>query len=191
MNETYKPIIGTNGEHEVSNKGTIRRVIDGKVFKPYDNRGYLRIKLSLSDGTVIHRLVHTMVAEAFIGEKPFKGAQVNHKDLNRKNNNVENLEWVSCKDNVKHAIENRVDRIDCLRKNMSDVGKKYNHLGVEASKKPVCQIDVNTGNVIAIFESGREAAERTDSSYRHISSVCNGKRKTHNGFKWAFVNRKV
>lgn len=67
-------------------------------------------------------------------------------------------------------------------------GKEYWHVGVEASKKPVAQIDKDTGDILNVFESAREASKETNSNYRNISQVCNKQKKTHNGFKWRFVS---
>jgi len=53
-----------------------------------------------------HCLVHVLVAETFIGPAPTSAHQVNHKDGNKKNNKVNNLEWVTSSENRKHAINN-------------------------------------------------------------------------------------
>lgn len=63
--------------------------------------GYPRVKLLLDNG-VKHIFVHRAVAEAFI-PNPYNKPQVNHKDGNKKNPNVDNLEWCTPKENMHHA----------------------------------------------------------------------------------------
>lgn len=68
--------------------------------------GYCRVSIGYKDGTRKDRLVHRLVAEAFI-PNPDNKPVVNHKDCNKTNNNVENLEWVTHRENILHAIENK------------------------------------------------------------------------------------
>ena len=70
------------------------------------------------------KLIHVLVAEHFISKKPFDNAQINHKDLNKLNNKVSNLEWVSPSQNVRHLIENSNDRKKYLQKRMSEIREK-------------------------------------------------------------------
>lgn len=72
-----------------------------RALKPATNKGYLLACLSL-DGKPHGKLVHRLVAQAFI-PNPEGKPQVNHKDSNRKNNHVANLEWVTPKENMAHA----------------------------------------------------------------------------------------
>lgn len=181
----WKDIKGYEGKYFISDDGKLKNG-KGDVLSPYTTRkGYLRIGL-YKEGKTRNFLVHRLVAEAYI-DNPMNFKEVNHIDLNKENNYVSNLEWVDGSRNVQHAVEEIEGRKEYLQESMSEVGKKYNHLGVEASKKPVAQIDKDTGQVIAFYESAREASRETDSNYKNISQVCNGKRKTHNGYKWSFV----
>mgnify|MGYP003302672019 CR=1 FL=1 len=82
--------------YEVSSDGRIRR--NGKELKgTITKKGYIRVKIH-NRATMLHR----MIATAFLG-KPEKNQQVNHKDGNKQNNNVENLEWCSPSENLLHA----------------------------------------------------------------------------------------
>ena len=115
--EIWKEIEGYEGLYEVSNFGNVRsldRLVEytgkrsgtlskmkGKPLKPYgDGRGYLKVKLGRTRSVSVHRLV----AEAFIPKVKGKDI-INHIDNNRINNIVSNLEWVTPKENVHHAMK--------------------------------------------------------------------------------------
>ena len=108
--EVWKPVLGGNWPYEVSSHGRVRRSRYGKGT--WENRilsqsnhsgGYLQV--TLSNGTARMFLVHRLVVESFIGEIPH-GMEVNHKDCNKKNNHVSNLEIVTPKENQAHMIAN-------------------------------------------------------------------------------------
>lgn len=119
LNEDKRSVIGYEGFYEVNRLGEVfsverwvtRRAPYGAVqqFVPSKKRvcsrhgtGYLTVRLTDTLKVKTHR-VHRLVAEAFIPNpenKPF----VNHKDSNRQNNHVDNLEWVTAKENTDHAV---------------------------------------------------------------------------------------
>lgn len=184
MSKLWKDITNYENLYQVSRTGKVRNN-KGNIVKPFDNKGYERVQL-YKDGDTKNFLVHRLVAETFLPIVEGR-EQVNHIDLNRKNNHIDNLEWVNGSENVRHAVNNIPGRLEDLQETMSDIGKKYNHIGVEASKKRVAQIDRGSGATIAVFESAREASRITGANYRNISQVCRGNRKTHMGYKWSFV----
>lgn len=171
-------ILESDSKYEVSENGLVRNKKTKKIIKSFDNGGYDRVKFSNG----VKMLVHRLVAIYYIDNPEFK-SQVNHKNLDKRDNRAENLEWVSGRENVNHWVSNGGKEV--LKGNMSDVGKEYGWIGVEASKKPV--ICYYNGIEVGRYHSGREAAKETGSCYKKISSVCNGHRKTHNGYTWKFL----
>lgn len=88
--------------YEVSETGLVRNIITGKVRKQrYDHDGYVRYSLS-ENGKTKNRFAHRLVAEAFISN-PDNLPVVHHKNNERADNRVENLEWVTSKTNRDNA----------------------------------------------------------------------------------------
>lgn len=108
--ETWKEITWTNGRYYVSDLGNVMSVGGKKkgktIMKPrIQNSGYNIVKLFV-DGHHITCLVHRLVALAFIGE--CQGMDVNHKNGNKTDNRVSNLEWCTRKENMEHCIHNHL-----------------------------------------------------------------------------------
>lgn len=118
MKEKWKDIKGYEGAYQVSNTGKIRsldRMVNnkrtGKMFSKgvvkkifLNNHGYPIIPL-VTDGRRRTKSVHRLVAIAFISN-PKNKKEVNHKDLDKENNHVSNLEWMTKSENMKHAYDN-------------------------------------------------------------------------------------
>ncbi|MCD6674843.1 MAG: NUMOD4 motif-containing HNH endonuclease [Burkholderiaceae bacterium] len=107
--EKWLPVVGFESLYSVSSFGRIKRTANGGraqigriLAVQTDKQGYVRIKLS-HNGTAFPRKIYRLVAEAFIGPIP-NGMTVNHKNGDKGNNRVENLEIVSRADNVRHAF---------------------------------------------------------------------------------------
>lgn len=102
MKEIYKIINGYNGMYEVSNFGNIRshKYTKPRLLKQRAHRNkYLYVNLC-KNGKYKSINVHRLVAEYFLGTS---NLTVNHKDKNRQNNRIDNLEWLSMEDNWKHS----------------------------------------------------------------------------------------
>lgn len=171
MEEIWKPI-GYEG-YEVSNLGRVKSYkydkINGKIMKPYKNtKGYLQIDLQL-DGRKrenrVHLAVHRLVAIAFI-PNPDNLPQVNHKDEDKTNNCVDNLEW--CTNDYNAHYGTHIERV------------------AEKTRMPIYSVD-KQGN-IEHFPGVREADRIVSGKEYGISapiSMClNGKRKTAYERQW-------
>lgn len=101
--EIWKPIKGFEGLYEISSMGNVKSLRRGKTMKTTLNRGYAYVGLH-KDGFTRKCKVHRLVAETFI-PNPENKKDVNHKDYNRSNNNVENLEWMTRKENAIYSSE--------------------------------------------------------------------------------------
>jgi hypothetical protein len=89
--------------YEINEQGVVRNTRTGKIRNPFNRKdGYIGIQLYV--GKVLNFQLHRLIALAFI-PNPDNKPQVNHIDSNRKNNDLSNLEWVSCSENVKHGYE--------------------------------------------------------------------------------------
>lgn len=106
--ERWRWITGYEGLYMVNTTGDVLAAPhgnkDGLPLKKQETRnGYLIVSL-YKDGSYKKSLVHRLVAKAFI-PNPAQKDQVNHKDGNKKNNTVENLEWVTCQENIRHKFD--------------------------------------------------------------------------------------
>lgn len=87
--------------YEVSNRGHVRKVKTGRWLTPDTVAGYDRVRLT-EQGTVYRLLIHRLILTAFIGDAPAM-AITNHKNGDKKDNRLENLEWVTHSENSRHA----------------------------------------------------------------------------------------
>lgn len=103
MLEEWKDIKGYEGLYRVSNLGRVYSITYDIIKTLYIHNGrYLKVQLSIK-GIKKNRMVHRLVSEAFL-PNPDNKREINHKDLNPSNNHVNNLEWVTGKDNISHYL---------------------------------------------------------------------------------------
>ncbi len=179
--EKWKDIPGYEGFYKCSNKGRIKSMPSVGTGKKENilkqtlksDTGYLIVNL-YKNGIDGHLRVHRAVGKAFL-RNPLKKRTINHKDTIKVNNNLVNLEWATHSEQHLHAYQN--GRVPAF---LGITGKDHH------SSKPVNQYTKN-GVLIASFESGRDAAQKTGISNGHIASVCTGKRISTGGYKWAHV----
>lgn len=155
-----KEILGYEN-YTVDENGIIFNKKRNRQVKPFLNAyGYPAIYLS-SNGKRKYFLIHRLVAMAFI-PNPNNYKEINHKDENPNNPNVNNLEW-------------------CTRKYNNNYGRRTDKCIEKIGKNVIC---VESGK---IFRSIREAERKTNIKSSAICLVCNGKRKSAGGFGWKFL----
>ena len=114
--EIWRPIPSLNFKYEASNIGRFRNAITKKILKQFEStHGYMVLQARPEMHQVINVRIHRAVAEAFFGPCP-DGYVVNHKDGNKKNNHIENLEYVTPSENNQHALDTGL-RNTCSGKN--------------------------------------------------------------------------
>lgn len=180
----WKDIVGYENEYQINQFGEIRTLKDSPKLKKYD---VLKPQISKRNGYIYQMLykngkekllrVHRLVAMAFL-PNPNNLPQVNHKDGNKQNNSVDNLEWCAQSDNMKHAYKNGLQiPSENQRKAIINTNK--------LKQKKVCQI--KDGEIINTFSGISEASRQTKISISCISRCCNLKRKSTNGYEWRFL----
>jgi hypothetical protein len=149
--EIWKDIPELNGKYQCSNVGRIRRINKDIRCEKYK---YLKLQTNKKGYTIVNptrnyrKSVHRIVAELFI-ENPYNKPFVNHKDLDKKNNNIYNLEWVTASENSLHAQEN------------NKLGRM--HILVKDSKTNI------------VYNSVKEASEKLLYPYKYASKMINKK----------------
>ena len=160
--------------YSVSNRGRVRNDESGHILKPTvrsKTAPYYKVILVDRSKTKHTCMIHRLVATAFLGEPP-PNCVVNHIDADTFNNNVENLEWVTQSDNLKHAY-----KLGRKHTNPANVLK-----AIDATKRRVINLTLNK-EYESIAEAGRDIGGRGTG----ISKVLNGQRKRYMGmaFKYA------
>lgn len=103
--EIWRPIPSLNFKYEASNTGRFRNAVTKKILKQFENlHGYMVLQARPEMYQTVNVRIHRVVAEAFLGPCP-DGHVVNHKDGNKKNNHIDNLEYATPSENNQHALD--------------------------------------------------------------------------------------
>ena len=168
MTEVWCTIKGFENIYEVSDQGRVKSIGYGdvRILRPIrDQDGYLLVNL-YKNGEKKMCKVHRLVAQAFI-QNPDNLPQVNHKDENKTNNYVQNLEWCDSKYNNNYGTSNQ-------RRS-------------EKLSKPVLQF-TKDGEFVKEWKSMNDIQRNLNYSKGNISSCCTGRCKSAYNFIWKFKN---
>lgn len=165
--EIWKDIIETSN-YAVSNLGRVKNTKTNRLLNPSElGNGYKQVSLKMNDtGKFKKEYIHRLVAKYFI-ENPENKKEVNHKDGNRSNNNMNNLEWVTPSENQKH---------------------KYDVLKSKTSNRLIGQY-TKDDKFIQSYDSIISAVKAVGLKSRSgLDSVLYGKAKTAGGYKWKYLD---
>ena len=180
IEEKWKDIEGFEGLYQISTKGRIKSFYsnsNGKILKLKPQKKYYTSVTLVKNKKKYHFHIHRLVALAFIPNNDKKKTIINHKDCDKHNNCVDNLEWCDYKYNLEYAKK---------------MGKwKYNK---PYKCRTVYQYTLD-GKFISSYESCKDAERKTNVCSRDILSVANKEpfnkngniRKQAGGFFWSFV----
>ena len=163
---TVKPVPGYEGLYSVSDDGRVFSHVRNRELKPkIDRYGYKAVTL-FKDGKSHYTTIHRIVAKTFL-PNPLTKRCVNHINEIKTDNRVENLEWVTVKENDNHGTRN-------IR--MAD----------SKSKKPVIQILPD--GTTRCFKGVKDAWRQTGINRSNIAECCKGRKRTAGQSKWRYVN---
>lgn len=171
MKEIWKAVTGYNGIYSVSNLGNVKRIgkgSDNRSIQPKEltkipsgwQSKYLSVCLTYNNKSK-KAYIHRLVCQSFLGDPPNDSYQVNHIDGDKHNNNLNNLEWVTPKENQQH----RYTILKQTQKGENNPANKY-------SKNEISR-------VIELYKTKqytqREIARITNIDYRYVNSIVNKK----------------
>lgn len=176
--EIWKPFVKTSlKDYYISDKGRFvavypvnfkreKKHYSLKIISPYQNGKGYNIVRTTENGNTNYYQVHRAVLMTFSPIEGMENLQVNHKDGNKSNNYLDNLEWCTCKENIHHAL--RTGLID--------------------KTKSVCQYDLD-GNFIKEFNSITQAEKETFILGVNITACCRDKVRQSGGYQWKYYKQ--
>ena len=190
MKEVWKDIKGYENLYQVSNYGNVKSLdryiknkngkmqfYNEKILRPNDSKGYLKVTLSKNNRQRTFR-IHVLVAKTFISN-PENKPEVNHKDGNKHNNHIDNLEWNTRRENEIHAYQNGLAKPS---KKQKEAVAKY---AKENYSKKIIQYDLN-GNFIKEWNSMADIWRELGIRASLICRCCKGLRTHTYGYIWKY-----
>lgn len=173
IEEQWLDIPGYEGLYQISNFGRVKSFYfkNPRILKPHKVKGYSNVEL-YKNKKKKQFYIHRLVMENFCPIENMNVLDVNHKDEDKSNNHISNLEWMTHKDNLNYGSRAEKARMKMQGKNSS------------RSKKVRCiEKDVR-------YEALREAERQLGIPATNISKACKGKIKTAGGYRWEYVEEK-
>ena len=155
-----KDVVGYEGLYGITSCGKVYSYKRKRFLEPYYSKGYMRVCLCKDNERKMY-YVHRLVAEAYI-PNPENLPEINHKDENKTNNCLQNLEWCDHKYNINYGTRN--EKIS------------------NSNKKPILQFDLN-GNFIKEWKSATDVGREVRDNIRHCLK---GRTKLAYGYIWKF-----
>lgn len=174
LQEIWKDISNYKGLYQISNLGRVKSLskksgfltLKERIMKPIiKDNGYCQIAL-FKDKKRCRKYIHRLVAEAFI-PNPNNYPCINHKDYNKANNNVDNIEWCS------YSYNNNYSNCQII----AGMSKRI----------PIIQYDLH-GNSIKEWESATNAGKELGFNNSLITACCKGRIDKAYGYKWKYAN---
>lgn len=185
MNTVFKDIPNYQGKYQISNKGEVLSLNykgsknNPRVLVPKkNNNGYLWVELS-KDGIKKPFLIHRLVAQVFL-PNPYKLPQVNHKDENKENNTVDNLEWCT------HKYNNLYSRLLHPERSAKNIKRKPPTRQNTKHSKMLLKIDLSTGEIVEKCGKLSIYCKEHNLNNWSIIQCCKGKRNKAYGYYWQF-----
>lgn len=172
MEELYLELSFFKG-YKISNLGNLRNKRNKLIAGSIDSDGYRRFSLYVN-GKMKYVPCHRLVAIQFIANYDNK-PQVNHKDGNKLNNSISNLEWVTSKENVLHSYKTGLKK-----PSKANLG----NFGINSTRHKDCIQISKDGFIIEQYDSIMDAKRKTGISNVSISRVISGKLKQAGGYLW-------
>lgn len=178
VNEEWRPVVGYEVLYEVSNLGQVKsldKVIlrkngiiehrKGKALSLFHSKqGYIYIVLTTKEGKPKREAVHRLVAKAFIPNENAEKNHIDHKDGNRENNVVSNIQWVTRTENMHNPItEARIN---------AAIGRSVIGVAPDGTTKEYAQI---------------KDVEQDGFNRHKVCACCRGMRKSHKSYQWRYT----
>ena len=220
--EIWKPFVKTSlKDYYISDKGRFvavypvnfkreKKHYSLKIISPYQNSKGYNIVRTTENGNTNYYQVHRAVLMTFSPIEDMENLQVNHKDGNKSNNCLDNLEWCTCKENIHHTQAEKetfilgVNITACCRGKVRQSGGyqwkyyKQDNIGKVRAKKVADDLKTRHCKKIVAFQDGievrrfnsvLEASEFIGKPHANvnISACALGKRKTAYGYSWQYI----
>lgn len=159
----WKDISGYKKLYRASNSGEVYSIRSKKLLKPGVGKNGYEIVVLCYKNKPITKYVHRIIAELFVPKIKNKKI-INHLDENKCNNKSSNLQWATYRENMLYG--NAIEKLSIIK------------------SMPIEQLTLDN-KVIKVWRNPRKAAKKGFNAW-HIHSCCNGRAKTHSGFKWRY-----